>query len=275
MFQKKSVAFLEKILFLHRENVTRLFMIKKLITVITAIAVSTGFSLWAEGLVSTGPAPRFVEIDVHAIAGGAGMTQNYGGKFDAIRELNNSMGSQFGVGAGAVFGFNALVGLGTELNLTFNRTKLNMMVESETNNSVSNVYLRNNYTYINIPIYVQFRFRLSANVRWNVDGGIYYGYGISGKQKQTIYNAKLNQLDQLVPQIVESKPKFFHSGSTFINSFNRGDYGIHIATGLQFGRHITVGARFNLGLKNISYTSGLQNPNIHNYSVAAKVGYIF
>lgn len=275
MFQKKSIAFLKKNIIFAPQNVTRLFMIKKLISVITAIAVSTGFSLSAEGLVSTGPAPRFVEIDVHAFAGAAGMTQNYGGKFGAIRELNNSMGSQFGVGAGTVFGFNALVGLGTELNLTFNRMKLNMMVESEADNSVSNIYLRNNYTYINIPIYVRFRFRLSDNVRWNVDGGIYYGYGISGKQKQTIYNAKLNQLDQLVPQVVEAKPKFFHSGATFLNSFNRGDYGIHIATGLQFGRHITVGARFNFGLKNISYTAGLQNSNIHNYSVAAKVGYIF
>lgn len=250
-------------------------MINKLLTVITVIVGLISFNATAEGLVSSGPTPRFVEIDVHAIAGGSGITQNYGGKFDAIRELNNSMGSQFGVGAGAVFGFNAFVGLGTELNLTFNRTKLNMMVESEANNSVSNIYLRNSYTYINIPIYVQFRFRLSANVRWNVDGGVYYGYGIFGKQKQTIYNANLNRLDQLVPQIVESKPKFFHSGATFINSFNRGDYGIHIATGLQFGRHITVGARFNFGLKNISYSTGLQNPNIHNYSIAAKVGYIF
>lgn len=247
-----------------------------LTTAIAALlALCTAGSVAAQGFVNTAPAERFVDFDIHLSAGGSGIIQNYASKFEQIRELTNSMGVQYGVGASAVFSFNSLVGLGTELNILLNHTRLNMMVASGQSSTVSSIFLRNNSVYVNVPVFMRFRFSISDAVKWDVMGGAYYSYGISGKQKQSIYNASLNSLDQLVPQMVMSEPDYFNSASTFISSYRRSDYGIHMGTGLRLGNHISVGFICQLGLKNISFTSGLVNPSIHNYSVSGRVGYVF
>lgn len=242
---------------------------------LSAAMLLTAFRLTATDFVDHGPAPKFVEIDVHLIGGGSGMTQNYGSKFAEIREVSSSMGGMYGVGAGAVFGMNSLIGLGTELNFTFNENKTDVAVSNDDVTSVSNVFLTNRYVYGNIPVYIQFRFNLSESIRWTVNAGMYYSYGLGGKQKQTIYNSTVNELGQLVPRVVETKPDFFHSDETFINAFNRSDIGLHLATGLNFGRHIMVGVRLQAGFKNISRASGIVNPDLHNLSLAATLGYRF
>lgn len=246
---------------------------------VSAMTALLGFcnagSASAQGFVNTAPAERFVDFDIHLSAGGSGITQNYASKFEQIRELTNSMGAQYGVGASAVFSFNSFVGFGTELNLLLNHARVNMMVASGQSSTVSSIFLRNRSVYANIPVFMRFRFSISDAVKWDVMGGVYYSYGISGKQKQSIYNASLNSLDQLVPQMVMSEPDFFNCSSTFINSFRRSDYGLHLGTGIRFGKHISVGFICQLGLKNISFTSGLVNPSIHNYSVSGRIGYVF
>lgn len=229
----------------------------------------------ADGFISFAPAKQFVELDVHILAGGTGITQNYQKSFPQIRELNSSMGAAYGVGAGAVFGFSSFLGLGTQLNLTTCHNKLDMAVSNDDATSVSNIFISNRYLYANIPVYLSFRFNLLGALRWNVDAGFYYAYGLTGKQKQTIYNSTVNDLGQLVPRVVETKPDYFHSEATFINAFYRSDIGLHLATGLQFGSHITLGCQFQIGFKNVAYTSGLVNPNIHNTNIMASLGYKF
>lgn len=229
----------------------------------------------ADGFINFGPAKQFVELDVHLLAGGSGVTQNYQGSFAEIRELNESMGSSFGVGAGAVFGLSDFLGLGTQLNFTFNHNKMTIAVSSDGVTSVSNVFLSNRYLYANIPVFLSFRFNVLGSIRWNVDAGMYYSYGLTGSQKQSIFNSTVNDLGQLISRVVETKPDYFGSTQTFINSFYRSDLGLHLATGLQFGRHITLGCQFQVGFKNVAYTSGVINPNVHNISLLASVGYKF
>lgn len=229
----------------------------------------------ADGFISFAPASQFVELDLHILAGGTGITQNYQKSFPQIRELDASMGAGYGVGAGAVFGFSSFLGLGTQLNLTTCHNKLNIAVSNDDVTSVSNIFISNRYLYANIPVYLSFRFNLLGSLRWNVDAGFYYSYGLTGKQKQTIYNSTVNDLGQLVPRVVETKPDYFHSEATFINAFYRSDIGLHLGTGLQFGRHITLGCQFQVGFKNVAYTSGLINPNIHNLNIMAMLAYKF
>lgn len=229
----------------------------------------------AVDFIDYGPATDLIETDVHFLIGGSAILQNYSGCFSEIRELNASMGTAYGVGAGAVFGLRKYLGLGTEFNITVNNNRINMAVTNDDVTSVSNIFLRNRYYYMNIPLYLSFRFGLASTIVWNVDTGLYYSYGFAGSQKQTIYNSTVNDLGQLVPRVLESKPGYFNNGGTFVNRFRRGDIGLHLATAVTFGRRISVGGRVQIGLKNISHTTGLKNPNIHNINVMATLGYKF
>ena len=227
-------------------------------------------------MVDHSPAKELVEIDVHVLGGGSGITQNYRGAFGEITELNSSIGASGGAGAGAVFGLRQWFGFGTELNVVFNNNKLNMAVTNDDVTSVSNIFIKNHYIYLDIPVYVSFRFNVLHGLRWNIDAGMYYRFGIAGHQDQTIYNSTVNGLGQLVPQVVTARPGYFHNTATFINSYNRGDIGLHLATGLRFGRHFTIGVRAQFGLKNVAKVySGVTCPRIHNFSLLASVGYKF
>ncbi len=224
--------------------------------------------------VDFGPAPRFVEVDIHLLGGTTGITQNYNKEFTEITEFTASTGAGFGAGAGAVFGLRGWLGLGTEANILFGHNKLNMAVSNDLT-SVSNIFIRNRYVYANFPVYMSFRFNIFQGLRWNVDAGIYYSYGLGGKQKQTIYNSTVNAMGQLVPRVETANPGYFNNDQTFINSYRRSDIGLHLTTSLLFGRHFSVGVRSQIGFKNISYNSGLRNPNIHNVNLLAVVGYKF
>lgn len=247
---------------------------KKLLISIMGVAIMCATpSVASAQFVDHSPAKKFVETDIHVLGGSTMITQNYASRFDEISELNSSAGFGFGAGAGAVFGLREWLGLGTEINLLVSNNKLDMAVGSEGSVSVSNIFISNRYAYADIPVYMSFRFNILGGLRWNVDAGLYYRYGIWGKQKQTIYNSTLNNLGQLVPRVVNAKVDYFRDNATFINSFHRSDIGLHIATGLQFGRHFTINMRLQVGFKNVAYNNGLRNPNIHNVSFLGGVGY--
>ncbi len=225
--------------------------------------------------VNHAPAKKFVEVDAHVFGGTTGITQNYASKFSEITECNADNGTGYGLGAGAVFGLRQWFGFGTEANILVGHNKVNMAVSNHENVSMSNIFVRNRYTYINFPVFLSFRFNILDGMRWNVDVGLYYSYGIWGKQKQTIYNSTLNDLGQLVPRTVVTNCSYFNSSSTFINSYRRNDIGLHLATALQFGNHFFIGARCQIGFKNVSFNSGLVNPNIHNFNFMGSAGYKF
>ena len=81
---------------------------KATVAVVLALmaAVSCPERACAQQFVSFAPARQFLEVDVHLLGGGSGVIQNYASCFPEIREINNSMGGSYGVGAGAVFGLN-------------------------------------------------------------------------------------------------------------------------------------------------------------------------
>lgn len=228
--------------------------------------------------VDHGPAPRFIEPQIHIWYGGSLVTENYMSCFNEISQMNSNPGSNIGVGGVAVFGISDFVGLGTELNISLSKYRTDFAVSNNTVTSVSNIFLRNRAWYINIPVYVQFRFNIDSKVRWNLDAGMYYSYGFSGSQSQSIYSAQINDLSQLVSVKINSKPNYFNNSDTFINSYRRGDIGLHLATALTFSGKFSVGARMNLGFKNISYimnNAWIVNPNIHNFNFAVVVGRTF
>lgn len=243
------------------------------ITILLIVSLST--TKISAQFVNFGKAEDFLEIDVHAQVGGSGVFQNYMKCFNQIQELNTTAGTAYGIGARAVFGISNFLGLGTELNLNLDCYNMDLAVNDNSISSVSNIFLHNRYLYAEIPVFVSFRFNASNTVRLNLDLGIYYQYGLGGNQKQSIYNTTLNELGQLVPQTVYIQPKYFDSRETFINSFSRSDIGLHFSPGLRFGKHINIAAKLGVGFKNISYTDGIVNPAIRNYTILGCVGYQF
>ncbi len=244
---------------------------------VIGLLIITPALLKAQVFCDHSPATRFFESEIHVMVGGSSITQNYMSCFSEIRELNASMGTAWGAGVKAELGLRNFLSIGTQINLIVNNNKTDLAISNDNATSLSNVFLENRYYYINIPVYMSFRFNLASSIRWNVDGGIYYSYGIGGSQKQTAYTSTVNPLGQLINRITVSKPGYFNNEETFINSFRRSDIGLHIATGLTFNYTYTVGVRSMIGFKNISTVgeSGISNPNIHNINLMLVLGYKF
>lgn len=226
--------------------------------------------------VVTGAPDRFLTVEAHGLVGGVSVTQNYRGCFPAIREFSLSMGISGGFGARADIAFRDFLALGIGADLLFNAYKTNFTVANDDGSSMSNVFLNNHFTTLNFPVVMSVRFNVGPQVRWIVDGGIYYAYGIGGKQKQSIYKASINQAGQLVTDMVSTQPPYYTNPGCFINSFNRSDFGLHIGTGFLLRRHLSAGVRLQLGLKRQARTyEAVTVPDIHNFSLMAVVGYRF
>lgn len=248
--------------------------IKISLLTVTALLCSS-LTVHSGDFVDFSPAKDLLEFDAHAIVGTSGVVQNYESKFPQIQDLSINMGTSLGLGCRAVFGFREYLGLGTAFNLTVNNYNIDMAILGTDNRSMNSVFVDNQFFSINIPIFLSFRFNVDSSVRWSVDAGMYYGYGFAGTQKQRIYRAEVNAMDELVPQLVNVKTDYYHSGETFINGYNRGDIGLHLATQMNFGAHLLVGIQYQLGFKNSSRAIGEINPSIHNQYLHAKVGYRF
>lgn len=247
--------------------------LKRIITFVAAVSVAVMAS--AVKFCDHGSASRFMEVEIHAMFGGTGLLNNYAGNFSEIRESTSSMGKGWGVGATAEFGLSNFFAFGTQINMIVSNSSLDMAVSNAEATTSSNIFLRNRAYYLNFPVYASFRFNLAQKIRWNIDGGLYYSYGFGGSQKQTIYHSSVNELGDLVNRVVTAKPSFFNNGQTFINSFYRGDIGLHLATGLTFNARWHLGLMSQIGFKNISHTTGLKNPRIHNLNVMMTLGYRF
>ncbi len=226
-------------------------------------------------MVDRGRAEKFLDIDVHLLAGGSYMTENYTTCYPDISDLNTSMRPAFGAGVGARFNIRNFIGLGTEINFTSNGFNMDMAVIGSGGQSVSNVFQRNTYYKVDFPVYVTFLFNLSDAVRWNVDSGLYYGYGIAGKQKSTIYDTRSNELGQLMMSVTQYDADFYKDHRAFINSYDRGDIGLHLATGLTFSGHLRVGIRAHIGMSNLANSIGLVRPDSHTMDFMATVGWQF
>lgn len=239
------------------------------------IATLTCHGASAGDFIDFSPAKRLIEVDVHAIGGTSSVFQNYQSKFSQIQDLNVNLGSSAGAGFRAVFGIRGWLGLGTALDITTNTYNIDMTVINSERSSLSSVLLDNRTYMATIPVFASFRFNVDKSVRWTVDAGMYYAYGFAGTQKQRIYRAEINSMDELVPELERVKTDYYHSGATFINGFNRGDIGLHLATYVNFGPHLMVGASYQVGFKNSSRSLGVVNPSVHNHYFHGIVGYRF
>lgn len=225
--------------------------------------------------VDTRAADRLLEVEVHALGGGSSITQNYHKIYPQIQNRNVNLGSAWGVGGRAVFGIRNYLGFGTQLDVMLKHYNIDMAVLGADRNSMSALFLNNHTFSVNIPVFVSFRFNVAHSVRWNIDAGFYYSYGFAGRQRQKIYRAEINAVDELVPEIETVTTDYYHSPRTLFNVFNRGDIGAHIATSLNFGPHLSVGFQAQFGVKNSARHTEISKPSVHNMAFLGLVGFRF
>lgn len=242
---------------------------------IACIATAPGAA--AARFFDPGPARHFLELEVHATVGTSTVIQNYDAKFAAITEFQMSPGFAAGAGAKVTFGLRDWLGLATELNATLNNSSASMAIAGDGATPASTLFLHNHYYVLKVPVYLSLRFNVSDNVRWNVEGGIYYALGLGGSQKQSIYSSYINDLGQLVNIHANLKTGYYNDPDAFINSSYRSDWGVHIGTSFDLGRHATVGFRTQIGVKNIANISdaGITRPSVHNVTAMGCLGWRF
>ncbi len=218
---------------------------------------------------------KFLDTEVHLLLGGSYVTENYMNCYSEISNLNNSMGVAWGVGVAVKFNLSKSIGLGTELNYLRNSGKMDLAVTTDGKPNISNVFIKNNYRSMNVPVYASFGLNLAGSVRWNVDGGLFFDFGTSGSQSATIYTASVNGVGQLVTNTTKQKTDYYDNDRAFLNSYHKFDMGLHLATGLTFMRKISVGIRGQIGFRNVADSDGIVKPNSHNLRLFATAGYVF
>lgn len=229
----------------------------------------------AENFVDFGPAPKLIEITVQGLGGGSSVTQNYQKIYPQIQNLNVNMGNSWGLGAKAVFGIKDYLGFGTALNVMLNHYNIDLAVIGNDHSSMNAVFVNNRNFTLNVPIFLSARFNVAHRVRWNVDLGMYYSFGFAGRQRQQIYRAEINAMDELVPELENVTTDYYHSPRTLFNVFNRGDIGLHFGTSLNFGPHLMVGVQTQYGFKNAARQTEIDKSSVHNLSFTALLGYRF
>lgn len=248
--------------------------ISLILTIFSLIAMPTALHA-GDSLVSYAPATKLIETQVHLLGGGSSITQNYRNTFPNIQNQNVNMGTSWGVGAKAVFGIKEYLGFGTAIDFMLNHYNIDMAIIADDNTSMSALFVNSHNYTVNIPVFISFRFNVARKVRWNVDGGMFYTFGFGGQQKQLIYRAEINSMDELVPELERVTTDYYHSPRTLFNVFNRGDLGLHLGTSLDFGPHLSVGAQAQYGLKNQARSNGVYKPSVHNFAIHALIGYRF
>ncbi len=250
---------------------------KKYLLAIAAILLLIPGSAKAAGpdFIDYGKSSDFIDIDAHLLFGGSYVTNNYASCYSEISDMNSTMGFAYGIGLGVKFNITNFFGIGTGLNYTRNAGKMDMVTTNEGSTNVSNVFIRDRYRSVDLPAYASFTFNLASRVKWNVDGGIYLGFGMGGSRRWTVYNAKINEIGQLITSKLDNKSGYYDDSKAFINSYKKFDWGLHIGTGLTFYEKISVGLYTNIGCKNVAKSTGIVRPSAHNFNFFAAVGYHF
>lgn len=119
-----------------------------------------------------------------------------------------------------------------------------------------------NYSF-KVPILASIRFNPASNIRWSIDFGPYFSFGLGGHDKGSAYTySYING----IPAIIQTS---FDNG--YFDSRNKFDIGLKMGTGLQFFNHYYVGIHYEAGLKDPwkEYTGG------HNKAWTFTIGYDF
>lgn len=129
--------------------------------------------------------------------------------------------------------------------------------------------------YFQIPVLASFRFNLSDDVRWHIDLGPYFAFGLGGKNKMETFATVVGD-----PVIVENKQyerDFFTDSDGNMIGMKTYDWGIKWGTAFTFKNHYYFGIHYSMGFRNLAnnHANFLKDPSAKNKSWTFTLGYDF
>ncbi len=216
-----------------------------------------------------------IECELHSSIGASWVTQNYSKNIPQMQALNMTPGAMVGLGARVQLVMHDFFAIGTSASFNICNYSMTAITTSHKPDNTAGFSVDNRYYYLNIPVYASFRFNIADNVRWNVDGGLYYAYGLGGSSKSNIYITYQNELGQFITEEFADKDSYFSEDTPLLHDTHRSDYGLHIATGLKINDHYCINLIAQFGMKNVAEKKNTTDMSVHNINCCVSLGYEF
>ncbi|MBQ7211351.1 MAG: outer membrane beta-barrel protein [Muribaculaceae bacterium] len=249
--------------------------ISRRIAITMIAAAATAISCGAVSFVDKSRSEEPIKIEAHLNIGLSSLSQNYAKVNPDILELNFRPGTMFGAGVLVEFPLRDFLSLGTGTDINICNSRYTAIVFSSDPDVTGYAAVRNRYIYASFPVYMSVGFNISDNVRWHVDGGIYYAYGFGGFSKTSVYTTHENELGQIVTEHHEGKGKYFNDHHALMHRTGHSDIGLHFATGFVFDNHYHISLGYRHGLRDIARNDGPSDPKAFNAIATLSIGYKF
>lgn len=245
------------------------------LTILSIILTSSLQSAEAAEFFDISRSSDIIESELHTSIGASWYTQNYADNIPQMQAFNMTPGAMVGIGARVQLALHNFFALGTSATFNICNNSMTAILTSHEPDNTAGFSVENRYYYLNIPIYASLRFNIADNVRWNVDGGLYYAYGLGGNSKSHIYITYQNEIGQFITEEFADKDSYFSEDAPLLHDTHRSDYGLHIATGLKFNDHYCINLIAQYGLKNIAEKKNTTEMSVHNINCCVSLGYEF
>lgn len=157
---------------------------------------------------------------------------------NGIENTKNTLKYQFGITADIALNNDIYLLSGIEFHAKGTKKKL-----------ASDTKMRYSAKYLQLPLHLGYKIRLSGNMKFVIDAGPYIAYGIGGKVKDK----------------ASKKNTFGKDG------FKCFDYGVGGNLGVEFGK-LSLNTGYDFGLANINKT---KDTKVKNRNAFATLGYKF
>lgn len=218
---------------------------------------------------------KIVEAGVNVGVGASSMIQNYRTVIPGLSDFTFTPGVMVSFGADVKLPIRNYLAVGTALNFNINNYFWTMTILDPQAGTLNNLSSRHHFYDLDIPIYLDLRFNISRNVRWENEIGWYLSVGLGGKTRTRSYSSSTNSLGQ--SQVTETyyKRDYYNDKGAIVNGISSTDWGLHLATGLTVSRHLSIKAVMHAGARDVSRNFGVLNIHNHTLNASFKVGYIF
>ncbi|MDD2961010.1 MAG: porin family protein [Muribaculaceae bacterium] len=158
-------------------------------------------------------------------------------------------------------------------NKSYNSTLINM---NSANQKLENALGHSRFYYFQIPVLCSFRFNITNELKWNVDFGPYFAFGIGGDTKYESFSTEINNGNAII-ESRDYKYDYFGDSNSYNVRMKSFDWGFKIGTGLTFLQHYSLSVYYNIGCKNVAnnHQSFLKDPSAKNKQWSFTLGYDF
>lgn len=246
-----------------------------LLTAIAALATATATAADGVPFLDTARPDKFVYFDIHAGVGASTMRQNYAEAVPDCGDFTLTPGTMTHFGVGAELPIRRFFGIGTGVDFDIDNFYYSMTILQPADGTLNTLYTRNHYYWVNIPVYLSFRFNLGGDVRWQNEAGMYLAIGAGGTTRTKAYTSSTNQLGQSQVTETNYKRDFFKDKEAIINGVRNADWGLHVGTGLVFKSHVSLKCILRAGLRDVAQNFGVLKIRNHTLTALVQAAYIF